>query len=539
MNDGPGESPLVVDVLRTPDELTAVEGTWEELLSVTPLASGFQSAAWLLQCWLHLRRPTDSLFVCVVTRDEQAVALFPTQLDKGGRLSFIGEQASNYSGPVYRPDELSDVLTTWIGHLSRARAVRTVDLSGLRDGSPVLDAMRARSLPRLGEPSVVQTHSCPEAELDKGWEHLYHRHRRKHRSSWKRQERRLAALGDYRFLETGDPGEVRSAMPRMAELFRARWEGQRVSGGLTTELEGFHTRAAVEAAKAGHVSLGLLILDGQIIAFSYGVRSGDVTTSYFVAHDENFGIYSVGLLLLLRVLEGAARKGDPVYDFSLGSADYKGMWATRERAVFRLLWGRGRRWRAAWAEAWVRARSIPVLQKAKQHGVRSVLGRPPPQQPKPDAPGLPAGEIGFWNLYRISSGKAGGNALRRATYGDMRQILSPKLLTLAVERSFRGDELHLVEGLEGLAGVVWLALGTRRQLVLEGLSEPREGEAVYYHPIAVEKLALPAFLMELPAERSFVVASPESLPRDAGIEHLGGYQANAAFKRPTAEVQHR
>jgi hypothetical protein len=142
-------------------------------------------------------------------------------------------------------------------------------------------------------------------------------------------------------------------------------------------------------------------------------------------------------------------------------------------------------------------------------------------------------------VYRVPGGEARSGVLRTAAYRDMRRLLSPRLLAIAVERSIRGDELQLVEGDQELIGVIWQASGSRRQLVLGGVTEATDDEAVYYQPIPVGQVPLNDLLRGLSPEGSCLVAIPGLPTPDDGMEHLGGYPGDAAFKRSAGEPDQR
>lgn len=366
-------SALSARVVTNFDELNTFAGAWGALLAQTPLGSAFESPEWVRAYWRHLASPRDTLSTTVVFDRSRPVAIFPAMLSRSGRLSFIGSPLSNYAGPVYEPDLLEAALSTWSGRLAAMRALRAIDLLGIREGSPFLAAMKAGSLSSWGWPIVVHRYACPEVDLSGGWDNVVSRHKSKTRSTWRRYWRRLSELGDLEFVEHSDPEAIVTALPRLFELFESRWEGKRITGGFQRHLQPLHLSAAHDLAVAGRVLLSTLRMDGRIIAFNYGLRAADTTTCFALAYDPEFSQHSPGLLLLVRILEAAAERGDLSYDFSLGEHPYKALWATGYRSVYRLLWGRGRRWHEARVRARVAASSVPALRRLKVEGPRSLL----------------------------------------------------------------------------------------------------------------------------------------------------------------------
>jgi CelD/BcsL family acetyltransferase involved in cellulose biosynthesis len=508
-----GRPGLLCDVVTDADALMRLEGDWKRLLAITPLASGFQSLPWIAACRAALPEAGARLFVPVVRDGEEILGILPAEIGPGGRLRLIGDAVSNYGGPLYRPDRLEDVLAGFARCLDADRRVVLLDLHGLRDGSPFLAALRRCALPGWRGSRIVQTSTCPIVDLSAGWESVYARRRGRQRSNDARKWRALARLDDLEFVEIVEPEAVRAALPAMFRLFRERWAGRRESSGFARHRRGFHERAASALATAGHVRLALLELGGEIVAFSYGVRLGRVTTSYVLAHDDRFGVCSPGLLLLVRVLEAAARRGDPEYDFSIGEEAYKDAWATGTRAVFRALhWREGSRAGVAGrvyalgSRTWAAARSIVWLRDVRRRGFWRSGGRA-----RSDWPGMAAGP-----------GPVGtGSMIRSATVADMTRHLSPELFRVAVDRCFRGDTLLLVSVNERTIGLVWRA-GEHRP----GTVEPDAGSTagLYYHPIPVPGHAV-ADLARVLAEvteagEAAIVVAKERLTGD-GVQHAG------------------
>jgi hypothetical protein len=250
------------------------------------------------------------------------------------------------------------------------------------------------------------------------------------------------------------------------------------------------------------------------------VRAGAVTSGYVLAHDDRLGICSPGPLLLLRLLEAAAKRGDPEFDFSLGEEEYKSVWATGTRGVFRVLRWRRRsraavtaRVHALGSRAWVAARSVDWLRTLRREGVRRLVS---------GATRMTDGD-GVWNVYRVVRRHAGGAAsvARAASFRDMTRHLSPpSLLRLAADRCLRGDAFLLLYAGACPLGVVWRAAPARRSVVTGGRDV---GAAeVYYHPVPAAGRAVGDVVRALadiadgPAE--FVLVTRERLADGVGLE---------------------
>jgi hypothetical protein len=331
-------------------------------------------------------------------------------------------------------------------------------------------------------------------------------------------------------LETSDPEELAAFFPRVFELYDARWRGKRIGPAFRPE----HHRLQLEAAKGlgahGLVRLSLLRLDGEVIAFSYVMRAATQSTSYVLAHDAAFEVFSPGLLLLIKVLEAAAARGDTSYDFSLGHLPYKATWATGEQRVFSVLAGRGAGLTALGRRCWRAARSVALLRKLKQEGLRGLLTRKGIDRAG-DQPGLPAGKVEVWHVHRIQGvGQPKPRLLKRPLrYSEMRALFSPRLLALALDRHYRGDQTLAVEREGNVIAAVWKATSRRRSIVTGGRLCPTELGPVYYHPVVGKGEDIQQVALGVASEES-VVVSPWPLMGE-GISESYAFRGDLWFRQ--------
>jgi CelD/BcsL family acetyltransferase involved in cellulose biosynthesis len=498
-------------------ELDELADEWGVLLAQTPLASGFQAVGWVRACWETSLQAGARPYILVAERRGVPFGIAPMALGRSGDINFIGAAVSNYGGPVVATDQTADFCEEWREHMVSDPAVHSVDLAGLREGTPVLEAIRRWRAPGWGTPHVVMSNVCPEVDLSAGWDALMRRHKSRERSNWEKKARRLRTLGSLTFLETEDQADIRAALPELFRLHGERWAQRWTSGAFSPRGRSFQ----LAAAGSGVERLSLMRLDNRIIAFSLGIRFGGITTSYVLAHDDRFGYFSPGLLLLLRILEAAAWRGDPAFDFSLGQMGYKTLWADQQRPVFRVFWGRGSAVRAARQRAWVKARSIGWLHAAKIEGplalYRAVLGRPI----EPDGPGILIPSSGAFVLYR-AAGDLPKAVFQRDELGfdEMERLLSPRAVRAALARQYRGDRLHAIRHGGILLGFAWLASEARRRALLAEATGVDPAAECWYQPIGADHGSVEDLVVALLATPGAVVASNDPIS-DRRVEVIG------------------
>ena len=526
-----------IEMLDDDTRLASLERDWNALLAATPDAAAFQSFAWVSTC--RSAAVSDGrLFVLVFRSGGRTLAILPTEIGAHGELRFVGQgRLSNYLGPVYDPADLDGVAQALGPFLAAERRVSMLDLGALRETSPFLAALRRVAMPGWSTARVVETAACPYVDLTPGWAAVSARRAARTRASIARKARRLERFGKLDFEELVEPGRVEAAMPAMADLFGRRWAGRHESGGFAGRYREFHARAAVALAMAGHVRLSILRLDGEIIAFAYGLRTGTVTASYVMSHDDTLGACSPGLLLLCRVLETACRRGDPEYDFSVGEETYKDAWATGSRGVFRVVsWRRSvpamlrGRLRILGTRAWVGARSVDWVRDLRREGIWGRRHEIPC-----DAPGLAAGTGDIWHVQRLGRSRApSAISARPWRYRELVRRLSPRLLTLAVERAFRGDESVALTDGDKLLGVAWRAGGEQVAMVSGGIALDRD-DTLFYHPVPAPGSTLhelASAMADVAAPSAAVVVARQRLSERVATE-LGSFVADDQFRRPT------
>ncbi len=108
--------------------------------------------------------------------------------------------------------------------------------------------------------------------------------------------RRLEELGEVRFERATDAALVRQRIDQFLAIEHAGWKG---NAGTSFLSDAEHTRFARQAfcPSSGQTSVDSLLLNGQPIALSINMRSGDTIFTPKCAYDESFRKYSPGLVL--------------------------------------------------------------------------------------------------------------------------------------------------------------------------------------------------------------------------------------------------
>lgn len=137
-----------------------------------------------------------------------------------------------------------------------------------------------------------------------------------------RKSRKLAReVGELRFVaDSRDTNELRVLMAWKSEQYRRTGRFDRFSRPWIVEL-----LETLLATRSDHFGGLLSVLHaGEVpVAAHFGLRSGRVLADWFPAYDTNFGRYSPGLAMHLRIAEAVAAEGVHQIDLGKGFKRYK------------------------------------------------------------------------------------------------------------------------------------------------------------------------------------------------------------------------
>lgn len=300
---------------------------------------------------LAMGRVRRGVRIAVVREDGEPVAFFPFQRALGGVGRAVGLGVSDAQGLVHRPG------FTWDAReLLRACSLAVWEFDHLVAGQSAF------------ETAATGHHASPVMDVDQGYD-IYLAGLRERSPKFTRttlaKERRLGRdHGGLRYVhDERDPDVLRTLMAWKSAQYRRTGRGDRFAQEWITSLVAqlFHSRAPGFAGR-----LSVLYAGRTPVAAHLGPRSERVLACWFPAYDPAFSKYSPGLVLHLRMAEGAAAEGIAYLDLGRGPKEYKDSLRTRELTV---------------SEGWVtRRHPVAAAHRARRAPVRAlrntVVARP-------------------------------------------------------------------------------------------------------------------------------------------------------------------
>ena len=325
---------LHLSVIRTDDELAALEPEWDELFRHHGL-SVFQSFEWNQAWWRHVAaHARPELHVVIVREGDVLVGLAPLVLEDFGvagvgikRLAFMGRELSDYLDVVVAPAREREVIDVIAGHL--------VDRSELFDVAVLEDIPdRARTavtlveaLARRGVPTqTFANERCPRTKLLGTWDATLAAWKLDHRRELRRRRRNLEKAAHIELEIRGDPTTIEADMAEFIAMHQERWTASGHRGALAVDrVQRFHLDAARALSRRGWTFLAFLRVDGQRAGVVYGFRFRGELSIYLTGMRDvrDLRRHSPGRVLAGLCMEHAAGEGVSTYDFMRGSEQYK------------------------------------------------------------------------------------------------------------------------------------------------------------------------------------------------------------------------
>jgi CelD/BcsL family acetyltransferase involved in cellulose biosynthesis len=319
-----------IEVIRTDEELLALEPEWRSLYETSRPRNPFLSFEWTTACRKHLC-PNAGLFILLARRARALVGVAALRVDRerGFRvLRFVGDGRSDYQGFLVSPEH-PQAERVLVGALEQHRS--EWDLAVLRQLNDLHTAVHHAAMPPALRGRGLDATIAPCLSLSGDWKELCRSGppsvRRGHRAARKFEREggtveRWTGADAARFIEDAAEVEVRSWKPDRGI--------SRFAAGAPREL----LRQALGALGAsGEAELWLARMDGKPVAFLLNFLTPTEVWYYQGAYDQEHRKLFPGGVLHYRCIERAHQAGLAVYDLLSGDEPYKRDWTDGERRL--------------------------------------------------------------------------------------------------------------------------------------------------------------------------------------------------------------
>ena len=334
----------MITELNQIEQLGDIREVWDQLLSLTPQATFFQSLEWLEVYWKHYGAK-QQLKVLTVQHGGEIVGIVPLVVRKErtkiGTLRYL-TYPLDYWGSFYSAlgADPHAILAEGLEFLRKSR--RDWDLIDLRwlGVTPTDCQQTADLLTATGETPVCHLlDQTAVIQMPENWEAYLASRTGKWRNNLKRWQRKADELGEVTYLRYRPEGDPRwDLFDQCVAVAEASWQGDS-SDGTTISHESIQPfiRDCHEAAAArGCVDLNLMYLNQKPVAFGYNYCYQGRVFGMRVGYDPAVKSCSAGSLMYAHMISDACHRGDDYFDLGPGSLDCKRQVWTDVLPIYRL-----------------------------------------------------------------------------------------------------------------------------------------------------------------------------------------------------------
>ncbi len=320
----------------------------------------FLSYEWLTTWWQFFGKG-KKLMVITVAADKTLVAAAPlfstlSPITPSARIvRFVGNGNSDYGDFLVRKGYQDATKLIWQWFFANRSIWDIIALHELPANNQSVSALRQTQIPSEIRTSILAGEVCHQIPIDScpnSWRNLASNSLRE---QIKRRERQISRNFSAGFSVAQREDEVQQIMLQLFALHRLRW-GQLGQTGvfISPKVRQFHIEFAKRALLQGWLRLHSLSLDDCVAAVYYAFKVGDYAGFYTCGFNPKFAKYSVGKVLLAKVIDEAQREGAKVFDFMRGNETYKAEFGTVTQRNFHLF---------VWQSDKLLSRSAAILHK--------------------------------------------------------------------------------------------------------------------------------------------------------------------------------
>ena len=316
-----------LETVETTRAFTALEQDWEDLYDGSPLATPFQSWAWLYSWWESYGEGYELRLITVRNGEGLLVGILPLMLKRRwgfGKLLFVGTGQTDYLDVIAREGWEEEVSEAGVSALEQMGSWQVADLNQLRPTSAAWGIFERWNRPK----ARVWQDNCPIIEV-KPWEELLMSFKRKMRYDVRRTLRRAEAGGVRR--RVAEPSDAERAARKLVTLHREAWQGRDIGPEhLTQRFESYIVAAARRMMTRGLGGISEFWRHGEVIISDFWVYGQDFVATHTVgASQKALQQYQWSSLYIWDAVLNALDRGCSTVDLLRGEEPYKLRWSSR------------------------------------------------------------------------------------------------------------------------------------------------------------------------------------------------------------------
>jgi CelD/BcsL family acetyltransferase involved in cellulose biosynthesis len=326
------------------DEFVKLRSKWNRVLSKSRDASPL--LAWeKMAASVKYFKEKQKLRVLYVTDNNRIIAIAPlrqSSVEFKGCLGYkviepLAHGNTDYSNFILS-EKATECLRIFLSYLYERADWDYLYIYDVPETSILVDLLSKDGslFPRFeAEKGVV----CPYIEIPSSAEEMFGNLSSNFRSYLHRSLRKLEkTCGEVEIKEYQELGSLKDSLRIFFDLHQKRWVSKGQSGNFRNkEQRGIFSYTAKLLEEKNWFALYFLTADNKPIAAKYCLKYKQKLYDNLSGWDPEYSAYSVGNLLLLKILEKCIAEGIREYDFMQGAESYKFRWTNRYRRTLNLI----------------------------------------------------------------------------------------------------------------------------------------------------------------------------------------------------------
>ncbi len=302
------------------------------------------------------------------------VASLATDLDEK-KISFLAATTGDYCEFLTRPQQRAEFVDAIFAELGRSKA-SFIALANLPEDSATPAALRSAAAKYGFHLHMRPAYLCAQVELGSKEQRQELKTALTGKKRLRRCLRAMEREGSVTFVHLQSPARILAALPGFADAHVSRFvDTHRISSLATAERRYFLEDLARRFSDSGVVTLSLLLVNDQPVAWNYGFQFHGSWFWYQPTFDSRWVEQSPGYCLLTRiVIEACDMDEMKVVDLGLGAEGYKGRFGNSTRQTLYATATKSRR-RHLQEVARYRLASVVKRSPRVESAVRRLLGR--------------------------------------------------------------------------------------------------------------------------------------------------------------------
>ncbi len=309
------------------DEVEPIEAEWEEL-AIRTGELPFLRPGWFLRWWEAFG--SGELLIFALRRDGHLAGVLPVR--RSG--SAIGSP-TNWQSDFYGATAEDEAVRAELFAAVFERSPRRIDFSFLeKEGDDVASFVEASGRYRTVNEVLMRSLFV---RMEGDWESYLDGLSGKLRGNVRRYRRRMEGEGEVGFEVIKRSDRLDDLLDEGFRLEATGWKGDRGTAIISSpDTLKFYRETGRWAAEHGMLSLAFLRIDGQAVAFSFGLETAECQYLLKLGQDAELSRLGIGTVLMAEMISRGFSVGLEVTEFMGGPDPYKERWANGSRELLRV-----------------------------------------------------------------------------------------------------------------------------------------------------------------------------------------------------------